>query len=141
MSYSYVSLLLAILTGLLAGAGSFMINRLVWKISKNGAMLIAGPAVEEALKTGLAYAVGAQVLISHLVFGMLEGFYDFKQSSLPLKGRYQTLASSILGHTTFGFLAEVSLQESQSLLFTVIICFMVHMMMNLVALWLTTKAR
>lgn len=141
MSDSYVSLLLAMAAGLLAGAGSFLVNRYVWQISQKAALLLAGPAVEEGLKTGLAYAVGAQVFVSHITFGLLEGFYELKNSSLPLKARWQAFGSSILAHTTFGVLAQVSLQESQSLLFTVVLSFTVHMMMNIIALWLTTKAR
>lgn len=55
------------------------------------------PALEETLKTLSAYYFAADILVTHLVFGLIEAVYDWVQT----RGRMAALLS-VIGHGLFG---------------------------------------
>lgn len=87
-----------IIAVLMAGL-SFLLNRLFLRYIGPVTIISLGPVVEEAAKTLFAYYLGADIIIVHTVFGVIEALYDWYQNS----GR-QLIAPilSIAGHSLFG---------------------------------------
>lgn len=62
-------------------------------------ILTLSPALEEILKTLSAYYFAADILVTHLVFGLIEAVYDWVQT----RGQGVTAALlSVIGHGLFG---------------------------------------
>lgn len=99
-----------ILAGLMAAA-SFLLNRLFIRRFGEGAITKLGPALEEAAKTLPAYWLGADILATHVAFGVVEAGYDFFSSS-----RRKTAAAlaGIAGHSLFGLLAAGAISWTQN---------------------------
>jgi len=91
---------LALASGLAASAGAFFANRRFVRTGGNRALWLAAPALEEALKSGIAFAAGAPLIAAHFVFGAVEGVYE-------ASGRRPSPTAALLSvvtHTFFGLL-------------------------------------
>ncbi|MDD4600291.1 hypothetical protein SDC9_22931 [bioreactor metagenome] len=77
---------------------SFLLNRMLLKCIGNLTIITLSPVVEEMAKTLLSFYLGADVLATHIVFGLLEAVYDWQGSQNKLKAA----ALSIIGHSLFG---------------------------------------
>lgn len=97
---------LTVLVAVLAAASSFTVNRLLIYGVGNSTVFTLSPLVEELSKTLLAVAVGANVLITHCLFGLIEAVYDWRQAAA--NGHRAALAS-IIGHSLFGWLTVVAI--------------------------------
>lgn len=64
-----------VLAFLMAGL-SFLLNRAALRHVGAKAVITVSPAVEEALKTLPAFFLGADVLLTHALFGVIEAGYD-----------------------------------------------------------------
>lgn len=89
---------MAYVLGVLMAAASFLINKLLIKITGIQTVFFFSPSVEEVAKTLPAHYLGADLFITHSVFGVLEGIYDF------FTGRRKIAAMllSVVGHSLFG---------------------------------------
>jgi hypothetical protein len=57
--------------------------------------------LEESLKTGVAFFFGADILVTHIAFGLIEAVYDWWQSRE--RGKVAAILS-VVGHGLFGWI-------------------------------------
>lgn len=90
---------MAYVIAVLMASLSFLLNRAALKYLGLQAVITLSPALEEAAKTLLAYYLGADIIVTHFVFGALEAAYDWRTSR-----RHGVAAAflSIAGHGLFG---------------------------------------
>ncbi|MGI9952551.1 hypothetical protein V3F56_09350 [Moorellaceae bacterium AZ2] len=93
-----------LLTGLVAAALAWAGNRFLLSFLKFDTLLW-GPLLEEALKTGLALAWGAPLLVVHFTFGLAEAAWELKRA------RRGAALAAVGGHALFG-VAAAGLWES-----------------------------
>ena len=89
------------LLAVLAAAFSFAANRLFFEKWEAQTIVALSPVVEESAKTLPAYYLNSDILIIHLLFGVIEGALDFWRS-----GKSGALPGllSVAGHSAFGAL-------------------------------------
>lgn len=85
---------------------SFLINRSLLRTLGPAVIISVSPAVEEAVKTLPAYFLGVDILLTHVIFGLLEAVYDGRRG----KTGWLAALSSVSGHGLFG-LATVTMQH------------------------------
>ncbi len=95
----------------LMAALSFLLNRVALRYAGAKAVVTWGPALEEAAKTVPALYLGADVLLTHALFGAIEAVYDWRTS--PANGPAAALLS-VAGHTLFGALTMAALHFTGS---------------------------
>lgn len=120
----------------LMASASFLVNRLLFKHLGPRVIISYGPAVEETAKTMLAYWLGADILLTHISFGVLEGIYDrlgAKQSGL------KPVMMSILGHTVFGAATLAALAASTSIWIGLASGVLIHIVYNVVVVQLYAR--
>lgn len=97
-----LTIVLALAAGLAAAFVALIGNRLAVRGGDRVAVAVLVPLVEEVAKTGAALAVGAPIVATHVVFGLIEAGYDIiKPSRVGLLAGLVGLA----GHFTFGLAA------------------------------------
>ncbi len=97
--------------------------------AKMGAKAVWGPIplTEEFLKTGLGWLMGASLIGTHGVFGLIEFLWDLFQ---PGRGQWLPGLVGFLSHLFFGFMTGWVYQLSGSLLLGVLITVLIHMGLN-----------
>ena len=93
----------AVLAGFLAALFSFFANRLALRSWGRPSLVWAVPLLEETAKTFSAFLLGAPILMTHGIFGLVEGALDL------LSRRNPPLAPpllSVAGHLLFGALTQ-----------------------------------
>lgn len=77
---------------------AFLLNKFL--LARLGPVVVVtwGPVMEEAVKTLPAYSLGADVLLTHVVFGLIEGGYD----ALTARRGWLAAVVSVAGHSVFG---------------------------------------
>lgn len=98
--------------GILAAAAAWQINKIIIRCWGDWGTIWVTPFLEEILKTGGAFILGANLILTHGIFGTIEAFYDLKTSRE--KGAPAALASFV-GHLAFGLAANFGLIFQQSL--------------------------
>ncbi len=92
------------MAGLVAALFSFIANKLALQSYGPLVVVWAVPLLEEVAKTLPAFLLGAPLLLTHGVFGLVEAFHDHAsrpgQSVLPA-------VLSVAGHLAFGGLTQV----------------------------------
>lgn len=90
---------MAYIIAVLMASLSFLLNRAALKYFGLQAIITLSPVLEEAAKTLLAYYLGADIIVTHIIFGALEAGYDWHTSR-----RHGAAAAffSVLGHGLFG---------------------------------------
>lgn len=122
-----------ILAGIVGAALSYLLNKLVLaRWGKKGIMLVV-PLVEEVSKTLGAYSLGASLLATHFIFGIIEGGYDLATSSKSI-GKLAALAS-IFSHSLFGMGTWWAYGYSASLPASILVGWLLHSAWN----WYVTK--
>lgn len=103
---------MAYVLAVLMAALSFLLNRAALKYAGAMAVVTWGPALEEAAKTVAAFYLGADVLLTHVLFGLIEGGYDWR--TCPANGPAAALLS-VAGHGLFGAVTVAALTFTGSL--------------------------
>jgi hypothetical protein len=85
--------------GCLMAGLSFLLNQVLLKYTGLQTVISYSPLVEEVVKTLPAHYLGADLLLTHSVFGFLEAGYDWFTSR---SGKIVPVMLSILGHSLFG---------------------------------------
>ncbi len=90
---------MAYVLAVLMAALSFLLNRAALRYAGLQAVISWGPVIEEAAKTAPAFYLGADVLLTHALFGVIEAGYDWRSG-----GGNGTAAAllSVAGHSLFG---------------------------------------
>lgn len=113
--------------GMLAAGVAFIINRLGVGLIGLKAIIFFVPLIEELAKTLSAYYFSVSILLTHLVFGLIEAGYDFFTS--PKKGLTAGLIS-IVGHSFFGWMTTLAYFYSNNILIGLVAGLSVHMIWN-----------
>jgi hypothetical protein len=100
---------LAYVIACLAAGSSFLLNRLLLKLVGVRVIITLSPVLEETLKTLSAYFFSVDILVTHLIFGVIEAVYDWLQTN----GRGIAAALlSIAGHGLFGVMTVLTAQAT-----------------------------
>ncbi|CUH96486.1 hypothetical protein P22_2576 [Propionispora sp. 2/2-37] len=94
-----------VIAGLMAGL-SFLLNKALLKLVGIKTVITYSPAIEESAKTLPAFYLGADVLATHVLFGLIEAVYDLMAGGT---NRYRAAGCSIAGHALFGLLTAMLL--------------------------------
>lgn len=124
-----------LVAGILAGLIAWSVNILLIKKWNGAAVLVLIPILEEILKTSLAIFFTTSILFTHIIFGIIEGFYDLKTN---IKGLTPALFA-ILTHTLFGLITITIYSYFNSLSFGVMIAIICHIIWNSVIVKISNK--
>ncbi len=119
--------LLAFLIGCLMAAVSFLLNSYLLKNWNKFVFISLGPIIEEVSKSYLAWYLGANLILTHVIFGVIEGGYDLVHSRYGDKG----CILSISGHTLFGLVTAAAYFASGLIAVGIILACFCHIGYNL----------
>ncbi len=125
---------MAYLIACLTATMSFLINNLLLRAVGKSVIISWGPIVEEALKSLLAYSLAADILVTHLVFGAIEGLVDWLYNH---KDGYLSASLSVIGHAVFGFVTVSILVYTSSIWLGIWGGITIHLLWNIAVIWLT----
>ncbi|MBU2700694.1 hypothetical protein Ga0466249_001799 [Sporomusaceae bacterium BoRhaA] len=97
------SLFLSILIGCFMASMSFGLNSYLMKHWNKLVVITLGPIIEEMSKSYLAWYLGAAIVLTHVIFGVIEGGYDLVSSRYGVQG----CILSIGGHSLFGIVTVI----------------------------------
>lgn len=126
-----------LIAGILASLGAWIGNRAALKLGGVRAIVVISPFIEEIAKTGMAFLTGSSLILTHGVFGLVEGFYDAWNSGVEgLKAG----ACSLVGHLFYGYTAFQVLHKF-GIIPAIMAGYVVHMLWNLTVLKFIVKKR
>lgn len=129
---------MAYIIACLMAAFSFIGNRFLLKHLGARVIVSSAPALEEAAKTLLAYLLAADILLTHIIFGIIEAGYDYQTSRSHKLG---AAVASIAGHTFFGSITVYILQTSGSVALGLLSAYAVHLGWNVVAILINARRK
>ena len=113
---------------LMAGLG-FLLNKLLLKYIGMKVIVSYSPIVEEITKTLCSYYFAADILVTHIIFGVLEAVYDWFKRRSRERGAIAAL-SSIVGHTLFGVVTIGIFNLSDSIFLGIFVAGCIHLIWN-----------
>lgn len=124
--------------GIFAAFAAWQINKIIVRLWGDGGTIWITPVVEELLKSGGAFVLGADLILTHGLFGTIEAAYDLKTSKK--RGASAALAS-FLGHLAFGAAARAGFIFYQSFWAALIYGTLGHLGWNILVSLLADKKR
>jgi hypothetical protein len=120
---------MAYVIGCLMAGLSFLLNKLLLKCIGIKVIVTYSPILEEVTKTLCPYYFGADILVTHMIFGILEAAYDWFRSR---SGRRGTIAAllSMIGHSLFGVVTISIFSLSGSVFVGVFVGICTHLIWN-----------
>lgn len=115
---------------------SFLLNRAALRYLGPKAVISLGPLLEEAAKTLPAFYLGADIFLTHAVFGAIEAGYDWLTSR-----RFGARAAilSLAGHSLFGLATVGALALSGSILLAAAAGLVGHLAWNITLIHLLAE--
>ena len=124
--------------GILAAAVSWVGNRTALKLIGVREIVVLAPLIEETAKTGAALITGSPVILTHGVFGLVEGTYDAWGAGMSgLKAGVTGLA----GHVFYGYVTSLVLSRHNIIFYAILSGYIIHMLWNFTVLKLVVKKR
>ena len=120
---------MAYVIGCLMAGLSFLLNRLLLKYIGSKVVISYSPVVEELTKTLCSYYLAADILVTHMVFGVLEAGYDWCNRRSRQRGMMAALLS-IVGHALFGGITVFVFNLSNSIFIGIIAGISAHLIWN-----------
>lgn len=120
---------MAYVIGCLMAGLSFLLNKLLLKYMGMKVIISYSPVLEELTKTLCPYYLGADILVTHMIFGVLEAIYDWVKRENRERGAMAALLSMI-GHTLFGIVTIAILNLSDSVFLGIFVASSVHLIWN-----------
>lgn len=120
---------MAYVIGCLMAGLSFLLNRLLLKYIGTQVIISYSPVLEELTKTLCSYYLGADIVVTHMVFGILEAVYDWWNQHTRERGAIAALLS-IVGHTLFGGLTIIFFNVSGSIFLGLLVAICAHLIWN-----------
>lgn len=120
---------MAYVIGCLMAGLSFLLNRLLLKYIGIKVVISYSPVVEELTKTLCSYYLAADIVVTHIIFGILEAGYDWFNRQNEQRGIVAALLS-IVGHTLFGGITVFAFNLSSSILIGILAAISVHLLWN-----------
>lgn len=130
--------ILFVLAGVLAAGASWVANRAALRMIGTKVIVLFSPLFEEAAKTGGAVLLGASVVLTHGVFGVIEGLYD------ALEGNPQGVAAgltSVAGHLFYGYISSLVMIKFDSFVYAVAAGYLVHSLWNFTVMKFVVRRR
>lgn len=127
-----------LVAGILAAGFSWMGNRAALKLFGIQVIVALVPCIEELAKSGAAFLMGTSLILTHGVFGFIEGIYDAWGS-----GRRGIKAGliSVAGHGFYGYITTYILQRYALFWAAVAAASVVHVLWNLFVMKYVVKKR
>lgn len=119
-----------VIAGLMAGL-SFLLNKTLLKLVGIKTVITYSPVIEESAKTLPAFYLGADVLATHILFGLIEAVYDAMAGG---ENRYRAAGCSLAGHALFGALTVTFLFLSQNVWLALLGGMTAHLLWNVAML-------
>ena len=114
-----------IIAGLLASFVAWLLNRYVFlKVGQKGVIFL-GPTTEEILKTGLAVIFNTSIILTHIVFGLIEAVVDYKNTKKSSGAIVSLVSHVFLGIITYGLFISLG-----SIYIALLIAVIVHISWN-----------
>lgn len=101
MTFGCKGFIMAYVIGCLMASLSFLLNKLLLEYIGNRVVVSYSPVFEELAKTLCSYYFGADILVTHIIFGLLEAGYDYFKNDSGKRGAFAALLS-VIGHALFG---------------------------------------
>ena len=120
---------MAYVIGCLMAGLSFLLNRILLKYIGIKVVISYSPVVEELTKTLCSYYLAADVLVTHIIFGVLEAGYDWFNRQNGQRGIIAALLS-IVGHTLFGGVTVFVFNLSNSIFIGMVAAISIHLIWN-----------
>jgi len=120
---------MAYVIGCLMAGLSFLLNRLLLNYIGIKVVISYSPVVEEVSKTLCSYYLAADILVTHIIFGILEAGYDWFNRQNGQRGAVAALLS-IVGHTLFGGITILVFNLSNSIFIGMTVGIVVHLVWN-----------
>lgn len=120
---------MAYVIGCLMAGLSFLLNRLLLKYIGIKVVISYSPIVEELTKTLCSYYLAADILVTHIIFGVLEAGYDWFKGQNKQRGTIAALLS-IIGHTLFGGITVFVFNFSNSIIIGIVVAISAHLIWN-----------
>lgn len=124
--------------GLLAAAVSWAGNRVALRIMGTDGIAVLAPMIEELAKTGTAVLTGSPVILTHAVFGLVEGVYDAWDAGWP---GFRAGLVSFGGHLFYGYVTSLVLQKHKLVLLAIVTGYLMHMLWNVAVLKFVVRKR
>ncbi|MBM7557206.1 hypothetical protein [Halanaerobacter jeridensis] len=116
--------MISILAGLIASMLAFLFNRFLFSKLGDWTIVYLVPIGEEIFKSGFAYYLGANLVMTHLIFGVLEAGFDFFHSNKL------AVVLAVLTHLLLGSLTFYCWTSSNNLIIAIVIAALVHTVWN-----------
>jgi len=120
---------MAYVIGCLMAGLSFLLNKLLLRYIGNQVVISYSPIVEEMTKTLCSYYLSADILVTHIVFGVLEAGYDWFNQQNEYRGMMAAFFS-IIGHTLFGGITVLVFFLTHSIYIGIVVASVVHVVWN-----------
>lgn len=128
-----------IVAGLLAAAVSWAGNRAALKLIGTKVIIISAPLLEELAKSGISILLNTSLVLTHGVFGIVEGLYDAWGSG------FRGIKAGIIsfsGHFFYGYVTYLVLSKYDLFFAAVLAGYLVHTLWNIAVMkFMVTKKR
>ena len=121
-------MLMSLFAGLAASFAGFLINNRLLKLMGDRVLVTYIPLAEETVKTVAAVMFGADVVLTHMVFGVVEAVYDLFNS--PPAHSFTASVLSMISHTLLGLTAYFTIKVSGSVVLAVLVSSVLHSLWN-----------
>ncbi|SET19402.1 hypothetical protein [Anaerobranca gottschalkii] len=115
---------------------AYILNNLLYKYLHDYSTLTAA-IIEEILKTYGGYLI-AQILLTHVIFGLVEAIIDIKNNGK--KGIYPAIFS-LLGHAAFGYLTLTVFRLTENLFYSILTGIFAHIIYNSLVVGIVNNQR
>jgi len=130
--------MLVLIASALAAAVSWLGNRAALHFIGIKGIIVAGPLVEEAAKSGAAVLTGSSLVLTHGAFGLIEGIYDAWGGGAKA---VPAALVSLFGHLFYGYVAYLTWRKQGVFWAAVLAGYVVHMLWNLTVLRFVVSKR
>lgn len=127
---------MAYVIGCLMASLSFLLNKLLIKYIGLKVIISYSPIMEELTKTLCSYYFSADILATHIIFGVLEAGYDWFKRGNGERGVIAAVLS-IVGHTLFGIITIGIFNLSDNVFWGIAVASCIHLCWNVTLIRLT----
>lgn len=109
---------------------SFLLNKFLIQQLGVKAIVSCSPVLEEVMKTLGSHYFSADILLTHIIFGILEAIYDWVKRQSYKRGIIAALLS-VSGHTLFGLLTVMIFNLSDNIFLGLFVGSSAHLIWNI----------
>lgn len=118
-----------VIGGIGAALVAYTINKLLLKLLGEKSIVFMVPLSEEIAKTSSAILLGGWIPGVHLVFGIIEAFYDFHHGQVKKIAIFAALIS-VISHSLFGIMTNYFYGWTDGLVLAILIVAIIHGLWN-----------